>query len=90
MKLEFTEISMTEIDDFYQCILTDISKFEGEKYTLDFVSVESLSLPAIQILISLRKHCDDKNIQLECININSSNITESLEIYNLKDRLGIK
>ena len=90
MKLEFTEISMPEIEDFYKSILDDISSFKGDTYTLDFDGVETLSLPAIQVLISLKKYCEEKDIELECINIKSSNIIETLEIYNLKNRLGIQ
>ena len=90
MKLEFTEISMLEVESFHKQILEDIKSFTGEMYTVDFSDVEILSLPAIQVLISLKNYCDNKDIQLECINIDSNSIIESLETYNLKDKLGVK
>jgi len=90
MKIEFSEISMIEIESFYTQLLEDVSTFHGETYSLDFVNVEVLSLPAIQVLLALKKHCDDENIKLECLNITSDSILQSLEIYNLKDKLGVK
>lgn len=90
MKIEFSEISMIEIESFYNLLLNDITTFKENIYTLDFSEVETLSLPAIQILISLKKYCDNESIQLESININSATILQSLEIYNLKNILGVK
>jgi len=90
VKLEFTEISMIEIESFYVQILEDIKSFTGEIYTVDFSNVEILSLPAIQVLISLKNYCENRNIKLECINISSSSILQSLETYNLKEKLGVK
>jgi len=90
VKLEFTEISMIEIESFYNQILEDINKFTGETYTVDFSAVEILSLPAIQVLISLKNYCDNQNIKLECINIYSNSIIQLLETYNLKEKLGVK
>lgn len=90
MKLEFTEISMLEIESFHNQILEDIQEFTGEVYSIDFSTVEILSLPAIQVLISLKNYCNNQNIKLECINIHSNSIIQSLDTYNLKDKLGVK
>lgn len=90
MKLEFTEIGMIEIESFHNQILKDVQEFTEKVYTVDFSNVEILSLPAIQVLISLKNYCDKKNIKLECINIQSNSIMQSLDTYNLKDKLGVK
>jgi len=81
---------MIEIESFYDLVLEDVKKFTGEVYTVDFIDVEILSLPAIQVLISLKNYCDNKNIKLECVNIDSNSIIQSLETYNLKEKLGVK
>ncbi len=90
MKLEFTEISMIEIESFYEQILEDVLNFTGSTYSLDFSNVEILSLPAIQVLISVKNYCNTQDIKFECTNIHSSSILQSLETYNLKDRLGVR
>lgn len=90
MKIEFNEIGMIEIVDFYEQVLNDITNFTESVYSLDFSEIEVLSLPAIQVLLSLKKYCDSKNIKLECINIESDNIKQSLTIYNLNEILGVK
>ena len=90
MKLEFTEISMIEIEAFYEQILEDVLQFKGATYSIDFSKVEVLSLPAIQVLISVRNYCNTQDISFECTNIHSNSILQSLETYNLKDRLGVK
>jgi len=90
VKIEFSEIGMIEIEEFFKLIISDIIEYTEKEYILDFDNVEVLSLAAIQILISLKKYCDEKHIEFNCININSNSILQSLEIYNLKETLGIK
>ncbi|PHR72051.1 MAG: hypothetical protein COA66_07550 [Arcobacter sp.] len=89
MKIDFTEIGMIEIDSFYKKLVSDLSGKNNAIYTLDFADVESLSLPAIQIIISLKKHCDACNIELKCINIVSHKILQSIKIYNIEDVFGL-
>jgi anti-anti-sigma regulatory factor len=80
---------MIEIESFYQTIIEDMSDWESETYTLDFINVEIISLCAIQMLLSLKKFCDESNIQLICTNINSNNIIQTLKTYHLLETLGV-
>jgi anti-anti-sigma regulatory factor len=86
--IELSEIGMNEIESFYKSIKNDIYQYKNDIYILDFSKVEILSLCAIQLLICLKKHCNESNIRLSCININSNNIIQSLKTYNLQDTLG--
>jgi len=89
MKIDFTEISMIEIDSFYTKLVEDLSLNDNASYTLDFLDVEFISLPAIQIIISLKKHCDASNIELKCININSPKIIQAIKTYNIQNIFGL-
>jgi hypothetical protein len=89
VKIDFSEISMIEIDSFYKKLLEDIALNTEDIYTLDFNDVESLSLPAIQIIISLKKYCEKSNLQLKCINITSNKIIQEIETYNIQDIFGV-
>jgi len=90
VKIEFNEIGMLEIETFYNQLVEDISSYTDDVYTLDFLEVEMITLPAIQVLLSFKKHCNKKNIELESINIHSDHILQAIETYNLKKTLGVK
>lgn len=58
MKIEFNELTINEIDSFYNSLLS-IDASEG-KILLDFEDVEIIDLSIYQLLISFKKYCDSK------------------------------
>lgn len=87
MKISFEEITINEIEEFYKMIQEELNSLSEKKLVLDFENVEQIDLITIQILISLKKYCNDKQIELEFLNMSSRNILESIEVYNLQKHL---
>ena len=88
MKIEFEELTIVKINDFYNLISDELKDLENETLVLDFENVEKIDLSNIQLLISLKKYCLNKNIHLQLQNIISQQIKQSFEIYNLNEHLG--
>lgn len=89
MIIEFNELSIIEIEEFKSLLLDTIKNLSDDTLTLDFSSVEKIDLISIQVLISCKKYCDDLDIKFNCINLQSNQLKQSIEIYNLKHTLGI-
>jgi ABC-type transporter Mla MlaB component len=90
MKIPFNELCIQDIESFYKILFNDVSKLKDKSFILDFIEVERVDLSAIQLIISLKKYCDSLDISLELININSSQLKQSIQIFNLENILGIK
>ncbi len=90
MKITFDELCIQDIESFYKILLNEVSNINNKSFILDFIDVERVDLSAIQLIISLKKYCDSLDISLELININSSQLEQSIQIFNLENILGIK
>ncbi len=90
MTLGFDELNIYEISNFKQEILNALEENESkDKFELDFEFVESIDLSSIQLLLSLKKYCDDKKLKLQLININAKSIRQKLKLFNLNETLGV-
>lgn len=90
MTLGFDELNIYEISNFKQEILNALEENESkDKFELDFEFVESIDLSSIQLLLSLKKYCDDKKLKLHLININAKSIRQKLKLFNLNETLGV-
>lgn len=90
MKIEFEELSISEIEVFNEQIIKALEELEGDQFVLDFYNVDRIELSVIQLLLSLKKYCDDSNINLVFENINANHLLESLKIYNLEKLFGVE
>ncbi|WP_455755957.1 STAS domain-containing protein [Sulfurimonas sp.] len=90
MKVLFSELGVLETEKFHQLLLDKIEHIEEDVLTLDFSDVERIDLSNFQIIISLKKYCDTKDISLKLENMNSKDIKKSIQIYNLYEALGLK
>ena len=89
MKIEFEELCVREVKEFHKLLLNEINTLPNNIFTLDFTKVEEIDLCAIQLLISLGNYCKSFDIQLQCTNINSTQVIQSIKTYNLDKHLGI-
>ena len=90
MTLGFDELNIYEISNFKQEILNALEENESkDKFELDFEFVESIDLSSIQLLLSLKKYCNNKKLQLQLININAKSIRQKLKLFNLNETLGV-
>ncbi len=89
MKITFDELNIARTENFHDSILETLKDNKGDTFTLDFESVEKIDLSNIQLLISLKKYCNANNIELKLENLNSEQIKQSINIYNLNEQLGI-
>jgi len=90
MTLGFDELNIYEISNFKQEILNALEENESkDKFELDFEFVESIDLSSIQLLLSLKKYCDEKKLKLQLININAKSIRQKLKLFNLNETLGV-
>lgn len=89
MKIAFNEIGMIEIEQFHKQLLKSVENKEIAQLELDFIDVAKLGLCGVQVLISLKKYCDEFNIELKSVNTNASQLKASIETYKLEKILGI-
>lgn len=89
MKIEFEEISISEIELFYNQIISNIKEIKDEKVLLDLENVEKIDICGMQVFLALKKYCDNLDISLEFKNIDSPNLQESIKIYNLEKLFGM-
>ena len=89
MKIEFSELSIIELKEFKFLLLETVKNHDDDTFTLDFVNVEKIDLVNIQVLLSCKKYCDELNIKFKCANLQTNQLKQSIEIYNLNNTLGI-
>ena len=89
MKISFKELNIYEIEKFHQKILKDI-KTAKTSFTLNFADVQKIDLSNIQLILSLKKYCDEKNIKLNITNITAKSVKQTLKMFNLNSTLGVE
>ena len=87
-KITYNELNIYEIENFHRDILNSLEAY-GDIFELDFEDVSKIDLNSVQLLISLKKYCDEQNIKLKLINISTKQIKQILKMYNLTDYLGV-
>ena len=88
MKIAIKEINIYEVENLHKKILKDIISVKSS-YTLNFENVEKIDLNGIQLILSLKKYCDNKNISLKLTNIKSDNLKELFSIVSVEESLGL-
>ena len=89
MEVFFKELNIYEIEKFHQKILEDI-KTTATSFTLDFTDVQKIDLSNIQLILSLKKYCDTKNIKLNITNIKARSVRQTFKMFNLNSTLGVE
>ena len=90
MKIKFDELCIQEAEAFYKLLLDEIENLQGNPLILDFSNIEKIDLSIIQILISLKKHCESINMDLILINMNSSQVQQTINTFKLNSSLGLE
>ena len=90
MKIKSEELCIQEIESFYKLLQDEITNLQGNPLILDFINVEKIDLSAIQVLISLKKHCESIGMDLIFINMDSSQIQQTINTFNLNHNLGLE
>lgn len=90
MKIKFDELCIQEAESFYKTINDELSIIENNPLILDFSNIEKIDLSAIQIIIALKRYCKLSDIPLSLINLESSQVKESIKTFNLYTELGLK
>lgn len=89
MKIKFDELCIQEVESFYKLLQDEISILQGNPLILDFSNVEKIDLSAIQIIISLKKYCESINMDFILINLNSSQVKQTINTFNLNNIIGL-
>ena len=90
MKIKFDELCIQEAEAFYKQLLDEIDNLQGNPLILDFSNIEKIDLSTIQILISLKKYCESINMDLILINMNSSQVQQTINTFKLNSSLGLE
>ena len=90
MKIKFDELCIQEAEAFYKLLLDEIENLQGNPLILDFSNIEKIDLSTIQILISLKKYCESINMDLILINMNSSQVQQTINTFKLNSSLGLE
>ena len=88
MKISFDDLSIYNIEKLHKDILEEL-KVINNTFSLNFEEVSSIDLNFVQMLISLKKYCESKNIALELININTRQVKQMIKTLNLNEFLGL-
>jgi len=89
MKISFEELTMYEIESFHKKVLKELSNAKSS-FTLNFANVKKIDLNNIQLILSIKKYCDEHNINLRLTNIESKQLKQTFEIFNIEQNLGIQ
>lgn len=89
MKISFEELTIYEIDSFHKKVLKEIQNSKSS-FTLNFSTVKKIDLNVIQLLLSIKKYCDENDISLKFTNIETKQVKQTFKIFNVVDMLGIE
>ena len=89
MKITLEELNIYKVEEFHKKILKDLEK-ANSSFTLNFTNVKKVDLNSIQLILSLKKYCDEKSIDLKITNIEARQVKQSFKMFNLYSLLGIK
>lgn len=87
MIISYNELGITEIQSIFEEIQEELSNLEDNSFIIDFKNVEKIELCGIQLLLSLKKYCESSNISLKLNNIKYDDLEETIQTYNLKEKL---
>ena len=88
MKILLNELNVYEIEKLHKKILKEIQLVQTS-FTLNFTKVEQIDLIGIQLLLSLKKYCDENKIKLKFSNINARQVKQTFKMFNLNQTLDI-
>lgn len=89
MKISFTELNMYEVENFHKKVLKDLEKVKSS-FTLNFTDVTKIDLNNIQLLLSIKKYCDEKNIDLKITNVNSKQLKQTFKLFEIEKLIGVE
>ena len=89
MKISFKELNIYEIEKFHQKVLKDILSAKTS-FTLNFTDVQKIDLSNIQLILSLKKYCDEQGIKLNITSIKTKQIKQTFKMFNLNPTLGVE
>ena len=86
MQIETEKIGIYEVENLKEQLLKEISNVTS--LNIDFSKVQKIELTAIQLFVSLKKTCDEKNIKLNFSKINED-VYKNIEISGCDSFLGV-
>jgi len=89
MKISFTELNMYEVENFHKKVLKDLEKVKSS-FTLNFTDVTKIDLNNIQLLLSIKKYCDEKNIDLKITNVNAKQVKQTFKMFEIEKLIGVE
>lgn len=89
MKIEFEEITISEVEQFHKQVMTYIKNFKDETLILDLEDLDKVDLCGMQVFLALEKYCNNLGINLEFKNIGSNSLEQSIKTYNLEKLFGM-
>lgn len=87
MKIKFEELTISEVEAFYNTLVEEIKKIDHNELILDFSEVEKIDLSGVQVLLALKKYTN--NLKIKFTNIESNQLQQAIKRYNLKELLGM-
>lgn len=88
MKISSKELNIYEIEKLHTKIIKEL-ELTKKSFTLNFENVEKIDLSTLQLMLSLKKECDLRQIILKLTHIESRQPKQLLKMFNLTEQLGI-
>ena len=89
MKIPFEELTVYEVKQFHQVLINELETSKSS-INLDFSQVKKIDLNTIQLILSLKKTCEEKSIELQLINIAARQVKQTFKLFNLEQQLSFK
>jgi len=86
MKLESQNFTIYEVEELKEKFLEELDN--NDNIEIDLSGIQKIDMPAIQLLISLKKSCAQKNKSFELTNINE-NIYKAFQLSGCDTPLGV-
>lgn len=92
MKIPFEELTIYEVEQFHQALLNELDTDDNSSNSLilDFSQVKKIDLNTIQLILSLKKTCDEKSIEFQLSNIVARQVKQTFKLFNLEQQLSFK
>lgn len=86
MKLESSNFTIYEVEEIKEQFVDELNN--NNNIEVDLINIQKIDMPAIQLLLSLKKSCKQENKSFEVKNINE-NIFKAFQLSGCDTALGV-
>lgn len=82
MQVDTPQLTMFEAEEFRKALLDELEHVK-QQFVLDLSKVEKIDFCGVQLLLSLKKYCDEKGVGLTLTNADAPRIRQAFAMLNM-------